>query len=147
MRDNKFFARSLIVASMFPLAAAGVAPSAAQGFKPAKPVELVVHTGPGGGNDVLARAMAGIVEKEKLLPVRMQVVNKPGGGGLTAMAYMVEKKGEAHTIALFANTWFTVPIMSAEAKVTMSDLTPIVRLVVEPGLIAVKSDAPYKSLK
>jgi putative tricarboxylic transport membrane protein len=131
----------------FILAAIGAGPSAAQGFKPAKPIELVVHTGPGGGNDVLARAIAGIVEKEKLLPVRMQVVNKPGGGGLTAMAYMVEKKGDTHTIALFANTWFTVPAMSAEAKVTMSDLTPIVRLVVEPGVIAVKGDAPYKTLK
>src|SRR5262245_43339058 len=129
------------------LALGGVFPCAAQGFKPTKPIELVVHTGPGGGNDVLARAIAGIVEKEKLLPVRMQVVNKPGGGGLTAMAYMVEKKGDTHTIALFANTWFTVPAMSAEAKVTMSDLTPIVRLVVEPGVIAVKGDAPYKTLK
>ena len=129
------------------LAVAVVAPATAQGFKPTRPIEFVVHTGPGGGNDVLARAIAGIVEKEKLLPVRMQVLNKPGGGGLTAMAYMVEKKGDTHTIALFANTWFTVPAMSAEAKVTMSDLTPIVRLVVEPGIIAVKGDAPYKTLK
>lgn len=127
--------------------AVAVAPVAAQGFKPARPVELVVHTGPGGGNDVLARAIALIVEKEKLLPVRMQVVNKTGGGGLSAMAYLVEKKGESHTIALFANTWFTVPAMSAEAKFTMSDLTPIVRLVVEPGIIAVKSDAPYRTLR
>jgi putative tricarboxylic transport membrane protein len=133
----------------FVLAAAlvAVAPVAAQGFKPSRQVEFVVHTGPGGGNDVLARAIVGIVEKEKLLPVRMQVVNKPGGGGLTAMAYLVEKKGETHTIALFANTWFTVPAMRAEAKVTMSDLTPIARLVVEPAVVAVKNDAPYKSLR
>jgi putative tricarboxylic transport membrane protein len=130
------------------LAALGAAgPVAAQGFKPARPIEFVVHTGPGGGNDVLARAIVSIVEKEKLLPVRMQVVNKTGGGGLTAMAYLVEKKGESHTIALFANTWFTVPAMRAEAKHTMSDLTPIVRLVVEPAVIAVKNDAPYRTLR
>src|SRR5687767_13706351 len=139
--------RSLFVVSLFILAAGGGSPAAAQGYKPTRPIEFVVHTGPGGGNDVLARAIATIVEKEKLLPVRMQVVNKPGGGGLTAMAYMVEKKGDTHAIALFANTWFTGPIMSAEAKVSMSDLTPIARLVVEPGIIAVKGDAPYKSLK
>ena len=30
---------------------------AAAAFAPQKPVELVVHTGPGGGNDVLARAI------------------------------------------------------------------------------------------
>ena len=30
----------------------------AQGFKPARTVEVVVHTGPGASNDVLARAVA-----------------------------------------------------------------------------------------
>jgi putative tricarboxylic transport membrane protein len=137
---------TLLLVAAF-LAFAGGAPAAAQGFKPSRPVELVVHTGPGGGNDVLARAIATIAEKEGLLPVRLQVANKTGGGGLTAMAYLVEKKGDTHTIALFANTWFTVPAMRAEAKVTMGDLTPIARLVVEPAVIAVKNDAPYASLK
>lgn len=131
------------------LAVAGLGnqPAIAQGFTPSRPIEFVVHTGPGGGNDLLARAIAKIVEQEKLLPVRMQVANKPGGGGITAMAYMNEKKGETHTVALFANTWFNGPLMSKEARVTMNELTPIVRLVTEPGVVAVKADSPYKSLK
>ena len=29
----------------------------AQAFKPRKPIEVVVHTGPGGGNDVFIRAV------------------------------------------------------------------------------------------
>jgi tripartite-type tricarboxylate transporter receptor subunit TctC len=52
----------------------------AQVFKPQKPIEFLVHTGPGGGNDVMARAISGFLEKERLLPVRTVVVNKPGGG-------------------------------------------------------------------
>ena len=139
--------RSFVSALILLSAAANAVPAAAQGFKPSRPIELVVHTGPGGGNDVLARAIAAMADKEGLLPLRLQVVNKTGGGGLAAMAYLTEKKGESHTIALFANTWFTVPLMRAEAKVTMSDLTPIVRLVVEPAVVAVKNDAPYQSLK
>ncbi|OGA47622.1 MAG: hypothetical protein A3G24_10690 [Betaproteobacteria bacterium RIFCSPLOWO2_12_FULL_62_13] len=123
------------------------APLGAQGFKPSKPIEFVVHTGPGGGADVLARFIVTAMEKEKLLPVRMQVVNKTGGGGLTAMAYLAEKKGDTHTIAAFTGLWFTNPLMRAEAKFTMKDLTPIVRLVLEPAMIVVKSDAPYKTLK
>ena len=123
------------------------APLGAQGFKPSKPIEFVVHTGPGGGADVLARFIVTAMEKEKLLPVRMQVVNKTGGGGLTAMAYLAEKKGDTHTIAAFTGLWFTNPLMRAEAKFTMKDLTPIVRLVLEPAMIVVKNDAPYKSLK
>lgn len=140
-------ARALAAAAAIGIAAAFSASVLAQGFTPTHPIEFVVHTGPGGGNDVLARAIANIVEKEKLLPVRMRVTNKPGGGGIKAMAYMAEQKGKPDTIALFANTWFNGPLMSKEARVTMNELTPIVRLVTEPGVVAVKSESPYKTLK
>src|SRR5581483_4159564 len=115
-------------------------------FQPTRPVEVVVHTGPKGGSDLLARAVATMIEKEKLLPVRMQVVNKPGGGSAVAAAYLAEKAGEQHTIGFFTGVWLTSPLTSAEAKVTLRDLTPIARLVLEPALIAVKADAPYKGL-
>jgi len=118
----------------------------AQGFTPTRPIEVVVHTGPGGGSDLLARAVALMMEKEKLLPVRMQVANKTGGGGAVAAAYLAEKKGETHTIGLFTGVWLTNPLTSAEAKVSLRDLTPVARLVLEPALIAVKADAPYKTL-
>jgi len=135
--------RSLVIA----LALAAIAsPIAAQGFKPTKPVEFVVHTGPGGGADVLARFIASAMEKEKLLPVRMYVVNKTGGGGQTAMSYLVEKRGDAHTIAPFLSLFFVIPVMAAEAKVTMKDVTPVVRLLFEPAMVVVKNDSPYKTL-
>ncbi len=119
----------------------------AQGFQPSRPIEVVVHTGPGGGADLLARALAVIIDKEKLAPVRLQVNNKTGGGGLTAMHYLAEKKGENHTIAVFTGIWTTNPLVQAEAKVTVKDLTPVVRLVLEPAVIVVKADAPFKTLK
>ncbi len=118
----------------------------AQGFKPTRPVELVVHTGPGGGSDVLARAMVQMIEKEKLAPVRFVVVNRPGGNGTVAAAYLAEKKGETHSLGLFTGNWMTNPLVSAEAKVSLKDLTPIVRLVLEPAVIAVKADSPYKTM-
>jgi putative tricarboxylic transport membrane protein len=118
----------------------------AQGFTPTRPVEAVVHTGPGGGSDLLARAVALMIEKEKLLPVRLQVVNKTGGGGAVAAAYLAEKKGETHTIGFFTGVWLTNPLTSAEAKVSLKDLTPVARLVLEPAVIAVKADAPFKTL-
>ena len=118
----------------------------AQGFQPTRPIEVVVHTGPGGGSDLLARAVALMVEKEKLLPVRMQVVNKTGGGAAVAAAYLAEKKGDPNTIGFFTGVWLTSPLTSAEARVSLKDLTPVVRLVLEPAVIAVKTDAPYKTL-
>ena len=123
------------------LVAAALASSAAfgQGFTPSRPVEAVVHTGPGGGSDLLARAVALMIEKENLLPVRLQVVNKTGGGGAVAAAYLAEKKGDPHTIGFFTGVWLTNPLTSAEAKVSLKDLTPVARLVLEPALIVVKA--------
>jgi len=118
----------------------------ASAYQPSRPVEAVVHTGPGGGSDLLARAVATMLEKERLLPVRMQVVNKTGGGGAVAAAYLAEKARDQNTIGFFTGVWLTGPLTSAEAKVTLRDLTPIARLVLEPALIAVKADAPYKTL-
>lgn len=123
-----------------------LAPAIAQGFTPTRPIEVVVHTGPGGGSDVLARAIAVMVEKEKILPVRLQVVNKPGGVGAVAAAYLAEKRGDPNTLGLFTGVWLQTPLVSAESKITLRDLTPIARLVLEPAVIAVKADAPYKTL-
>jgi len=116
-------------------------------WKPTKPIEIIVHTGPGGGADVFARFIANAVEKEKLAPVRMTVTNKTGGGGITAMHFVVEKKGDANAIAIFTGNWMTNPLTRAEAKVTVKDMTPVVRMVLEPALIAVKADSPIKTLK
>jgi putative tricarboxylic transport membrane protein len=137
--------RSNLFAVLFVAAAA--APLFAQSFKPTRSVETVVHTGPGGGSDIFARAIADMLEKEKLLPQRLQVVNKSGGGSAVAMSYLAEKKGDTHTIGFFTGVWVTNPLTTAEAKVTIKDLTPIVRLVLEPAVVAVKADSPYKSVR
>lgn len=138
------FRHSMIIAAC--AAALAAAPAWAQ-FKPTKPVEFIVHTGPGGGADVLARFIAQTIEKENLAPVRFTVNNKSGGGGLTAMAYVAEKKGDTHAIAVFTGNWLTNPLTRAEAKFTIKDMTPVARLVLEPALVAVKADSPFKTLK
>jgi putative tricarboxylic transport membrane protein len=121
--------------------------ASAQEFKPSKQVETVVHTGPGGGSDLFARAIAELLQKERLISQRMQVVNKPGGGPAVAMSYLAEKKGDTNTVGFFTGVWVTNPLTTAEATVTIKDLTPVVRLALEPAVIAVKADSPYKNMK
>ena len=118
-----------------------------QEFKPNKSIEVVVHTGPGGGSDLFARAIAELLQKEKLVSQRLQVVNKSGGGSAVAMSYLAEKKGETHTIGFFTGVWVTNPLTTAEASVTLKDLTPVARMVLEPAVIVVKTDSPYKNMK
>ena len=137
----------LIGVSLSLLLAAGAWSPATAQWKPTSPVEVVVHTGPGGGNDALGRAMLTAMEKEKLLPVRFQIANKVGGGSATAMNYLREKKGDAHTISIFSSVYVSNPLVQAEATVTMDELTPIARLVLEPALVVVRADSPFKTMK
>ena len=118
----------------------------AQGFQPKRAVDVVVHTGPGGGSDLFARAIAGMLRKENLLGRQLQVINKPGGGGAVAMAYMVTKKGDVHTIGFFTDVWLATPLVQAEARFTLKDLTPIAHLVLEPNAAVVRAQSPYTTM-
>jgi putative tricarboxylic transport membrane protein len=116
-------------------------------WKPTKPVDVIVHTGPGGGSDLLARAVAAMMEKEKLVPVRMNVINRPGGNGAVAAAALFEKKDDPHTIGFITSVWVAGPLTTGEAKITVHDLKPIAQLMLEPAVFAVRADSPYKTLK
>jgi putative tricarboxylic transport membrane protein len=137
--------RSLIAGTAALVVSAAFAPALAQ-WVPTQPLELVVHGGPGSGNDVMARQLTTIIEQEKLSPVRVQVANKVGGGSTTASAYMASKKGDPNTIAVFTIVWVTDPLTQEAANNRINDLTPITRLIEEPALIVVRADSPYKTL-
>jgi putative tricarboxylic transport membrane protein len=138
--------RNLMLAgAALPLTAAGFTPARAE-FKPTRQIEFVVHGGPGSGNDVFARTLSTIIEHEKLTPVRVQVVNKPGGGSTSASGYVVGKKGDPHVIACFTNIWLIDPLLQEAANNKIIDMSPIARLVVEPALAVVRADSPFKTM-
>lgn len=129
------------------LACSGTSGALAQ-FVPSKPIEMVVHGGPGAGNDVFGRALISAIEQEKLAPVRMSIANKPGGGATTAMAYLKGKAGDSHTIAVFTSVWLSDHLVQESSNVNIyKDLTPIVRMVSEPLLVGVLTASPFMSLK
>ncbi len=63
---------------------------------PERPITLIVPYGPGGGSDQLSRAMAAPVEK--VIGVGIQVVNKPGGGGIAAIPDFMTAPADGYTI-------------------------------------------------
>jgi putative tricarboxylic transport membrane protein len=131
------------------LAAAALlaAGAAAADWKPTKPVDVIVHTGPGGGSDLLARAVVTMLAQEKLVPVRMNVLNKPGGNGAVAAAAIYERKDDPNTIGFITSVWLANALTTKEAKITVFDLKPIAQLLLEPAVFAVRADSPYKTLK
>ncbi len=112
--------------------------------QPTKPIEFVISTAPGGGSDIYARAMAGIIEKNKLSPQPVQPVNKEGGSGAVAFTYVYEKKADMHYIMITLNSFFTT-IITQKLPYKATDFTPIANMALDPFFLWVNDDSPWKN--
>ena len=134
----RFFARLLLLAAI-PCTAL------AQGWKPTKDVEFVVPFGLGGGADLMARVIHKVAMEEKLVPVPVAIVNKPGGGGAAGIGYVAaSRKADPHTLILINGTTQITPILNPQAK-TLTEVTPVMNLMLDDFLLFVREDAPWKS--
>jgi putative tricarboxylic transport membrane protein len=114
---------------------------------PSKPIELVVHTGPGGGTDLVARVVADILVREKLVSQPVTVANRTGGGGAIAYTYIKSKRGDPHTIMTVASMAMLTQTVRPELKLGLENYTPIAFLAQDPQAVLVSADSPYKTLK
>jgi len=119
----------------------------AQGWKPTKDVEFVIPFGLGGGADLMARVIHKIIVEEKLVPVPIALVNKPGGGGAAGIGYVAaSRKADPHTIILINGTTQITPILNPNAK-TLTEVKPVMNLMLDDFVFFVRADAPWKTLK
>jgi putative tricarboxylic transport membrane protein len=130
------------------LAAALVAaPALAQrGWKPEGPVEIVVPSAPGGGTDHTARIMQKLFQEKQFLEVPVNVVNKSGGGGSVALAYLRQFNGNGNYLHTASAVLLSNHVVG-RSTVNYTDLTSIALLQSEYVVLAVKSDSPLKTAK
>jgi putative tricarboxylic transport membrane protein len=69
-------------------------------WKPARELEIVAGTPPGGGLDRSARALAQAIEANRLVEVPVKVVNVGGDGGRKAWVHMEGRAGDPHVIGI-----------------------------------------------
>jgi tripartite-type tricarboxylate transporter receptor subunit TctC len=124
---------------------AAALPAAADGWKPIKPVEMVIMAGQGGGADRLARLFQSIIQKEKLANMPMLPVNKGGGSGAEAMRYLKDKAGDAHVIMATLNSYYTTPLRT-NIGVDIGEFTPIARMALDTFVLWVNADSDIKTL-
>ena len=79
---------ALLLALQAALVSAQPAP---QGWRPQRPVELLVGAAPGGSIDLTARVLQRALDERKLAGVSTLVVNRPGAGQGLAWAQMIER--------------------------------------------------------
>src|SRR5258708_9473361 len=131
---NIFIAAALCVA----------APASADPFPQGTPVEMTVMFGAGSAADVTARYLADGMAKALGVPV--PVVNLFVGGGAIGYNHVKQQKGDGHAIIWNSNSSST----NYHSGILQFDYTafdPVARVSVETPVLAVRADAPWKTLK
>ena len=135
--------QKLIVGAV--LAAASVV-AVAQAKYPQRTVEVVVPYAPGGGTDNLMRMITGIMDENKWSPVPLNVVNRAGGSGAVGFNYVINKKGDAHTIA-----GATPMIVSGKIEGRLPGnhrdaMTILMIVAIDELMLSVRSESPFKTI-
>jgi tripartite-type tricarboxylate transporter receptor subunit TctC len=112
---------------------------------PTKTIKVVVPFGPGGANDLVARAVAEGLTKE--LGQSVVVENKPGAGAVLGADFVAKSAPDGYTFLAPAAGIVTNSLIKTKMPYKESDLVPIAMLAVSPSIIVVASDSPYKDLK
>ena len=122
-------------------------PLAAAAAYPERPINLIVAYSPGGGTDLVARAIAPYIEKYLGNNARFVIQNKPGAGGEIGFAALANAAPDGYTIG-FINTpnVITIPI-ERKAQYTPDRFELLGNIVDDPDNFSVHSDSPVKSLK
>jgi putative tricarboxylic transport membrane protein len=117
----------------------------AQGWKPTKDVEFVIPFAVGGGADLMARVIHKVITEDKLVPVPVALVNKPGGGGAAGIGYMsAARKADPHTLVLINGSTQITPLITPAAK-TLTEVQPVMNVMLDDFVFFVKGDAPWKT--
>ena len=111
-----------------------------------RPLEFVCHAAVGGGSDIMSRFMQSVIEKEKLCSQPVAVVNRAGGGGAIAFAYVAGKKGDPHIWLTATTSFLTTPLLG-KSKYTYRDFTPLANLAYDDFFVTIRADSPYKTMK
>jgi putative tricarboxylic transport membrane protein len=129
------------------LIAGGFVPTPAQAaWEPTRPVEFIIPAGPGGGADIMARTIQGIVTKHNLMKQPMVVINKAGGAGGEGFLDVKNSKGNPHKIIITLSNLFTTPLATG-IPFNWKDLTPVAMLALDEFVLWVNAEKPYKTAK
>lgn len=115
----------------------------AQGAGGNVPLHVVVPFPPGGGTDVLGRAVG--YRLEKLLGRPVVVENRPGASGIVGAEYVAKSERDGNTL-LFSGLVPSVRYYNRPLSQLGSELAPVCMIARSPYLVAVNPGVPAKTL-
>ena len=114
---------------------------------PTRDITFIVPFAPGGGADLLSRQFAD--QLAKTLNRTVNIENKPGGGSAVGIGIVTRAKPDGYTIGFAqAVSLVYLPMINKDiAYKTPDDYQAITRMSVQPNVLFVLPDAPWKNLE
>ncbi|SCL14002.1 putative tricarboxylic transport membrane protein [Micromonospora rhizosphaerae] len=112
--------------------------------KPVTGLRIMVPNTPGGGYDTTARTAAKVMEDAKIA-TGVQVFNLPGAGGTVGLQRTVNEKGNGK-LAMQMGLGVVGASYTSKSAATLTQTTPLAKLIEEAGAIVVPKDSPYKTI-
>ena len=100
----------------------------------------------GSGGDVVSRAVAEIIRKEKFLPQALMVNNRVGGAGIVGWSFFKTKRGDPYYMMSVTGTILSIAYRP-ETQIGLENYTPLALFAIDPQTIMVPMDSPFKTVK
>ena len=113
---------------------------------PEKPIEFTVPFAAGGGSDIMARTIAAIIEREKILPQPLVVVNRAGASGVLGYMHVGQKTGDPYALTTATNSFIIQPLLG-KMKLSYRDYTLVAGLALDEFVLAVPVASPYRTVR
>jgi tripartite-type tricarboxylate transporter receptor subunit TctC len=110
----------------------------------ARTIRIVVPFPAGGSADDLARLLAEEIGRTR--DVNLVIENRPGAGTVVASEAVSRAAPDGNTLLIVANSFVINPSLKKLNYDPFVSFAPVCHLVSSPLIIAVNSDAPYRSL-
>lgn len=107
-------------------------------------LRIMVPNSPGGGYDTTARVAAKVMDDEGIAP-GIEVFNLEGAGGTVGLARTVNEKGNGD-LAMLMGLGVVGASYTNDTDATLTDTTPIAKLIEEPGAVMVAKSSPFKTI-
>lgn len=138
--------RAVLLSALLMSSAAWVA---AQNAWPARPITMIVPFPPGGLADLVARPVAEAMSRD--LGQAVVIENKAGAGGGIGMGLAAKARPDGYTVLMALSSLTVIPeadtLLGRPPMFALGDLRPIARFTADPTVLAVRADAPWKTVQ
>lgn len=116
---------------------------------PSRPITMIVPFPPGGVADIVARPVAEAMSRDLGQPVVIE--NRAGAGGGIGMGAAAKAKPDGYTVVLALSSFSVIPeadaLLGRAPMYAINDLRPIARFTADPTVLAVRAEAPWRTVQ